>query len=71
MQNSHGELRMEKSCKESYRNFCSAGSQSGRRDERTYADLSCDRKDFNRSEYLKQNNSYGETWLILYEQEMI
>ena len=28
-------------------------------------DLSCDRKDSNRSEYLKQNNSFGETWPIL------
>ena len=33
--------------------------------EKAYADLSCDRKVSNRSEYLKQNNSFGETWLIL------
>ena len=39
--------KVEKEWKRAAKNhigiFCSAGSQSGRRDERTYADLSCDR----------------------------
>ena len=39
--------KVEKEWKRAAKNyigiFCLAGSQSGRRDERTYADLSCDR----------------------------
>ena len=45
--------------------LCSAGSQFCSRNERTYVHLSCDRQDSNCPEYLKQNNSFGEIWLIL------